>query len=339
MLTPGSGDVGKGLRAIALSILLLAASGCLAPSDAPSASAEDLLPPAAPVPPALLNNSSVDVPEWLVGDAWETTSAGGGAAGERVTFVVTAASRDGYVLSTTSESLAGYDAAFDISYVGKIRASDLAGAQKDKPVAFFSFPMTDGAHWSATWDGLIVNMTATFAPAISTAAGAPGFSIKAMSGDKPYATYDYVPSLRWWSHIDFAAGYGLKVERATRNWTGEITTATAKEIFHSGTEFPLATFNTMPYHVDEKQSYQLLSLAGGAAHYARAIQLIDPNNQPYTTKTAQTGAEPNGGFVFFTEQIPATPGDWKISSPIAHEAGGSFLLTIHELVIVKKPVP
>ncbi|GEM_PF-3837197 len=315
-------------------ILLVGLAGCLGPSTISSANVEPR--PSTPTGPAAMNNTTVVLaPVWRVGDAWETTSQGGG----RATLVVTAASGEGYALSTDDPTLAGYDAMLDVSYVGRIRASDLAGAQHDKPVAFFAFPMQDGSRWSATWDGLSVVMTATYSPSIATAGGSPGFSIVAQADGKPYATYDYVPALKWWSHLEFAAGYGLTVSRHVENWTGQVVTATAKEVFNSTTVFPVATLNTQTFHVDERQTFLQATFSGGAKTYARGYQLVDPNNTAYPSGGPATDAQPSGGGVYVSAQYPAAPGDWKVSAPVAHTNDGYFVMTVHEVALASRPFP
>lgn len=331
----GHSAPGEGLRGLAVGVVLLLA-GCLSPT-APTAEVASVTPTTVGLPP-LANNSTVAVPVWNVGDAWDVSTSNLGAS-ERSTFVVVAASNDAYQLATTSASLATFDAVLDVSYVGKIRASDLAGAQGDKTVTFFDFPLTDGKSWSATWDGVPTEIHAVFASAIATAGGQPGFQITATQAGKPYATYDYVPTLKWWSHIDFAGGYGLKVERATTNWTGAVAVATAKKVFDSDTVFPVATLNTQTFHVDERQTSLFLMMTGGAKTYARGYQLVDPNGTAYPSGGPTTDAQPSGGGVFQVEQFPAAPGDWKISAPVAHTSDGKFVLRVHEVALAKKQVP
>jgi hypothetical protein len=334
---PASSGSGKGLRAMAVTLIALVAAGCLGPQDAPSASLMDATP-AVTATPTLLNNSSVEAPVWAPGDAWEITTHGVGT-GARETLVVASATSDSYLIATTSEQTATFDAAFDVSYVGKIRASDLAGAQKEKSVQFFDFPLTDGKAWSATWDGLKVGISAHFQPSIAMAGGRPGFSIVATHEGKEYATYDYVPALKWWSHLDFAEGYGIKIERATSNWTGMLVTATAKQVYNSETAVPVVTFNTETFKVDERQTTLMLTLGGGAKNYARSWQLIDPNGTTYPSGGPAYEVAQAGGGVFSTYTYPAVPGDWKISAPIAHDNTGSFLLTAHEIALAKKAFP
>lgn len=330
MLAGASGPLGESLRAWAVVVLIVLVAGCLSPS-APTATAPAPDAPSVAGSTALTNASVVPAPLWRTGDAWEVTTKGGGA--QHATLVVTSASSDAYTLGTSDAQLASFDAIFDISYLGKIRAEDLAGAQKGAPVAFFAFPMRDGLTWSATWDGLPVTMTASYD------ASKPGFAIVATANGKPYATYDYVPALKWWSHLDFAEGYGLKVDRLVENWTGSVATATAKQVFNSTTIFPVATLNTQTFHVDERQTFLLVALQGGAKAYARSYQLVDPNGTAYPSGAPQTDAQPSGGFTFSQAQLPAVPGDWKISAPAAHSNDGYFALDVHEVAIQLRPFP
>jgi hypothetical protein len=192
------------LRGVAIVLIALGLTGCIGPSSTTTADVAELPQAPVAVASAINNSSAVEAPAWKAGDAWETTTRGAGNG--RGTLVVASASSDSYLLATDNPTLAGYDAMYDVSYVGRVRASDLAGAQRDKPVQFFAFPMKNGALWSTTWDGAQVVMSATFTPSIPTAGGAPGFAIVATKDGKAYATYDYVPALKWWSHLDFAEG-------------------------------------------------------------------------------------------------------------------------------------
>lgn len=323
-------------------LVLLALAGCLSsgePAQTAAVSAANEAPALPTLPAPAANLTSVEAPVWSVGDAWHVTSENGGETTQAV-LVVTKADGSGYTLESTDAATAAYDAMFDVSYLGRIRASDLAGSQRDTPVQFFSFPLSDGKTWTTPWDGLEVALTATANPALPTPMGPqPGFAIVGTVEGEPYVEYSYVPALKWWTHISFAGGYGFKVDRVATNWTGTLATATASALFESDTVFPVATLHSSPFTVSEGQSFVALTLAGGGSAYARGLVVVDPNGTPYMTSTPNAEAMPQGGGVFYHERLPPTPGQWAISSPIAHAPDAAFQLTIHEVVEATRSFP
>lgn len=284
----------------------------------------------------LTPNSTVDVPVWAKGDAW-TADAKNGQNTTRETFVVTAAAGDAYTLATDDPSLATYDALFDVSYVGKIRASDLAGAQGSTPVQFFSFPLADGKSWSTKWDGGTVNLTSAYAASIPTPLGPqPGFLITGEMKGKTYVTYDYVPALRWWSRIDFAAGYGLAVTGVAHNYTGQVATAKAKLLLTLAPVGPVTSTPGGTFTVDAGQSAVWLTVMGSGAPYARGLVITDPNGNVYPKSNPNYDMAPSGG-AFLNEAMPPTPGDWRVAAPTANDPSGGWMVLIQEVAVAMHP--
>ena len=306
----------------ALLTLALLSAGCLAASSPRAADVPTNA--SAPLGKLPVANATTPAPVWKSGDAWSISTSGGGAQSEHSVLVVTSDSSDAYNLATTSATLATFDALFDISYIGKIRADDLAGTQGTTPVKFFDFPLADGKTWSTLWDNKTINITAK-------SSGAGAFAITAMDGAKTYASYDYQPAVKWWDRLEFAGGYVLKVDRFGENWTGEYRVATAKMILDSTTAIPVMTINSQPFTVDAAQTSVILSFFGGSSAYARGYALQDPSNAPYQGNATPADAQPTGGGVAFQETLPPTPGTWHIEAPTAHAPGGFFRLTIHEI--------
>lgn len=320
--------------AIALAAIL---AGCVQ-TESPTAASE----PAEPLDTALLSTGEdapgdapldVEAPEWLVGDAWSIVSRGFGEE-ERSFLVVTAADASGYTLATSSEQAAGYDAMHDISYIGRIRASDLAGHQQGEPVKYFDFPLADGKTWTARWDGFDVALTATATPT--------GFAISGAIDGAPYVEYDYSPEMKWWTRIHFVQGdYGFTVERLQPEWRGTIASATASVLYEAGPESPVFTSGTGSFTVDEGQTFAMLTLIGGGERWARAFVLTDPANSVYPTTTVENAEVeamgPRG--VFLQERLPATPGPWRVEAPAVHDPSGGFWLLVHQVAIVTSPFP
>ncbi|HVM45477.1 MAG TPA: hypothetical protein VM582_06035 [Candidatus Thermoplasmatota archaeon] len=323
------------MRTLQVLLVAFALTGCISqmPADSPAASMEG-----SAIAPAIIDDASavpalVDVPAWNVGDAWSMVSRWQGDE-RRFHLVVTGVDAEGYVVETTDERMAGYDAMVDVSYIGRIRAADLAGSQEGTPVQFFAFPLEDGRTWSARWDGLTVALTAT--------KGARGFDILGLVDGEPYVAYDYVPDLRWWSKVEFLReGYTLSVERVETGWTGTTVTATAKKVFEGGPAAPVASSATGSFTIDEGQSYGVATLVGGGTRWARAFQLIDPSGAPYgSTSISNVDTEGAGPRrVFLSEQFPPTPGEWRVVAPAVHDAEGGFWLRVHQVALTPRSVP
>lgn len=314
----------------------LVAAGCIGPDDAVESAGVDEAAGALPLDAvaalakAIDRNASLDAPAWRVGDAW-TVESSGVADGERATLVVVAAEGSSYQLQSTSEQMATFDAMFDVSYLGRIRASDLAGHQQDQPVQFFSFPLAHGKAWTAQWDGLEISLTAGFSPGIPTPLGPqPGFVIQGTTADgQPYVEYDYVPALRWWSHLHFAEGYGIKVTAVSENWTGQYATATAQTLLTLGPGSPPGGTFT----VAEGQTTVALTLMGYAEAHARAVALVDPDHGERMGPAVTHSATPAGGFEVYT--FPAKPGQWKLAAPTAHHPNGFFAVHAQQVAVAK----
>lgn len=323
------------MRSILVLVAALVAAGCIGPQEpvetaSVAADAPSLVGNAAAVLPVVYRNLTVEAPVWSVGDAWTIQSGGAGADGPS-TLVVVAADSASYQVRPTTEDLATFDAMFDISYVGRVRASDLAGHQQDQPVRFFSFPMRDGTAWSTTWDGLEVSLRAGFQPAIPTPMGPqPGFVIQGTTADgATYVEYDYVPALKWWTHIHFTEGYGFKVTGFQANWTGQYAVGTAKTLltFASGGA-PGGVFT-----VDADQTFVTMTTAGYAEAYARGVVLVDPDNSERMGPYHEASPTPAGGFDVRT--FPAKAGQWKVAAPTAHHPNGGFVVTLQQVAVQK----
>lgn len=313
-----------------LAAVLLA--GCASPQEASPNALETTQVTAGPL---VANLSVVDVPLWSVGDAWvlDIYSNDEHSAG---TLVVSAADSDAYTIVTTSDSSAMFDAAFDVSYVGKIRADNLAGSQKDQPVKFYDFPLADGKSWSTPWDQTTVNLTATFAPKIATPLGPqPGFTIKGEARGEDYVEYDYVPALNWWSRLAFVSdNYGFTVTGVAHNWTGEYKVGASKTLLTMGTAVPIATTPAGSFTVDAGQSSVLLTISSHSEQFARAFTLIDPNHQPHATQSVNNFENsPNPSREFTVESLPPTAGEWRVIAPTIHDPTASFTLTVRQIAI------
>lgn len=323
---------------LAFLVLLLALAGCV--GSGPSATTSTLdsgkladeatgIEVAQDVP---LDAAEVPAPLWSVGDAWTGMSKNGEQT-RPITLVVTMAEGDFYTVETTDPKTAGWDAMFDVSYVGRIRARDLAGSQQDQPVQFYDFPLADGKSWTTIWDGLEVALTAT--------KSARGFDIVGTVDGAEYVRLDYVHDLRWFSKLEFAEGYGITLERVESGWTGEIVAASAKIVYEGHPAAPVGSPGAGAFTMDEGQAFGMLTVTGGGSQWARLLYLVQPNGQPYLT-TSTTNAEAEGmgpRQVFLYEMLPAMAGAWEIAAPSVHDPTGAFHVAVRQVAITPKQFP
>lgn len=322
-------------RALGLALMVLLA-GCVGQEDPPPVAVGQDLEPAVivdPLPPgedAAL--ATAEVPLWRVGDAWAITPLG--PDGEPGFLVVTAADADSYTLEPTSGTLASWDAMYDVSFVGKIRSSDLAGRQADEAIRFFDFPLADGKTWTTTWDGREVALAATKT--------ARGFAIAGTVDRETYVTYDYDPSLRWWSKLAFAEGYGIQVTRVVEGWTGDIAVATAKLVYESGATAPVLSGGAGTFVVDEGQHALSLSVMGGGVLWLRGFVLFDPAGEPVLSDTPNVQLSEGVGepsWYRYQEELTPTPGEWRIASPTLHSPDAHGMVHIHEVALAMRAFP
>lgn len=326
---------------LAAGLLLAGCVGKEAPAMTPAeAGRVGAVEPEVMVDPLLPDGSGTgsvalgDAPLWNVGDAWSIMSMGNDAT-EQSYLVVVAADGDSYTLATTSESQAGYDAMFDISFIGKIRARDLAGHQQGEPVQFFDFPLADGKTWTTTWDGFEVTLTAKQTP--------KGFDIVGVRADgEPHVTYDYDPALRWWSKLEFPEGYGIKADRLVEGWTGAIVTGTAELVFDSAPAPALANPGSGSFTIAEGQSFGMVLVMGGGEAWARGFQLFEPAGTPYLDSTIGTfefGDAMTAHSFRYQQPIPATPGEWHIVAPMMHDPSGWGSVLVYQVAVATKQFP
>jgi hypothetical protein len=140
-------------------------------------------------------------PEWKLGDSWTMESPQGGT----FTHAVSKDAGDDWVVDTDNADTAFFDAQGDISFLGKVRKSDLAGSQGDKRVEFLRFPLAAGLNWTTTWDG---NPTMVHVADVKDGKA----SLMAMRADgTKYAEYTYSDQARYFSHFAFYDGDGKQV--------------------------------------------------------------------------------------------------------------------------------
>lgn len=96
----------------------------------------------------------INAPQWEIGDWWTWSSM----EGTMRTHAVSGESAGDWVVDTDDADFAFFNARSDISMMGKIRKSDLAGSQGADRVEFFRFPMQAHMNWTTTWDGAMTHI-------------------------------------------------------------------------------------------------------------------------------------------------------------------------------------
>jgi len=197
--------------AILLSLLLLVSlSGC---SGGRNTTDLPLLEPGAEILPSPFDSA----PAWERGDWW-TYAVQMGAQQYVSTRVVTAVGDTAYTIGVTDELTAFNHARSEISVVGLMRKSDLAGSQETAAVEFLQFPLTDGRTWTMNWDGLSWTATA----AVDTLA-----KITYVSGNESRSmTYD--PAVRWFTQMSASRGgeqlFNVALQDFGTQFSGDIVT-------------------------------------------------------------------------------------------------------------------
>lgn len=163
----------------------------------------------------------LEAPTWDVGDWWNFTGPFGG-----FDYVVSAADGEDYTIDTAQAGLAWFDAQFDVSTMGPVRKSDLAGSQGSTRVQFFDFPLLDNKTWPMMFDEgqgggqLTVTAKRLDAEAYEMTARFPNGTA--------YVSYVYDNETEWFRELDFKDAEGnsaFKVTLARRgeNFSGPLT--------------------------------------------------------------------------------------------------------------------
>lgn len=253
--------------AAALALALLALAGCVgeggsATTAPPAGGASGAGAPGGPhagmgglMPPVL-----------KVGDWWNFTSPAGAHS-----YVVSADSGSDYVLDTDSQDFAFYDARFDISMLGTMRKSDLAGSQGSGRVEFLQWPLHDGRSWATTWDGVKLTVTAKVEGDVARLTGA-------REDGTPYVTYIYSNRTRWFTGIDFKdeqgnSAFELKLQASGEGFPGRLVRWGLKEVLAREGDLPAAESGTFQVSTSATDVYaqSILSCTTGHAMVAVGV--------------------------------------------------------------------
>ncbi|MHB8603847.1 MAG: hypothetical protein ACYDCK_01225 [Thermoplasmatota archaeon] len=280
--------------------------------------------------PATAAPPTTDAPAKWVRGQWWTYRPSGMGAGAPVTAIVVEAGPGGYKVAVDEPTLAAYDAATDVSWLGD-RGTDLGGSQGSGSIAFYVWPLVDGATWQTKWDGLTLNMTAHRASAVPTPSGPEaGFDIVGMAGAQKYVAYNYAPSVGTFTRLVFGDNfYALDMTAAGHNYTGTYYVERASRLASLSGTGPTPAGSGGPFTVDANQDFLFASYGiSGNTVVAGALALVPPSGQPFTDYAAAPG--PAGASATMLMPKPAA-GTWAWAAAGEEAQTGGLFLTLAEI--------
>ncbi|MEK6986047.1 MAG: hypothetical protein AABX89_06670 [Candidatus Thermoplasmatota archaeon] len=202
------------MRGVALLVVaFVTLSGCAGSSEEASGSTG---PDGTPV----ATDAGIAAPTWELGDSWNFTGPFGS-----FDYVVSAVGASDYTIDTTARGLAWFNTRSDISTMGDIRISDLAGSQGSTRVQFFDWPLRDNKTWSLTIDegqgGGTLDVTAK-------RTGPETFAMTArFDNGTAYMSYIYDNRTKWFSELDFKdpqgnSGFKITLARKGTAFAGDL---------------------------------------------------------------------------------------------------------------------
>lgn len=300
----GFGDVVPARFAAVIACILGAAIAVVALAPAPaeeleSAAAEDERAEAI----GLLREAGiVERPTWRVGDAWRVQFD----QGEPVCWLVVVDASEGYrqgVACETDEAeaiavnLAVWQERWIASYTSDLEG---VGDGSGEPTRWFDWPLEDGKSWSTSYED--VDLTAT----AELVEGAFEITMVREEGDDVFARYDFDPTLKWWSRIEFVESeYVFQVHEHERGWSGPVATAVTESKAESQSSV-VAQF-TAEFSTTEEDDFVVLVYSRDG--FGRDYWQLDGPGTSYTS-ISQGNVISMGGATFHYGLVPADAGDW-----------------------------
>lgn len=164
-------------------------------------------------------------PTWEVGQWWSMSSELGDSR-----FVVAGEQGDDWIVATDNPDTAFFDAQSDISFLGPVRKSDLAGSQGSDRVEYFRFPLAADQQWTTRWDGLDLTVEVT-----RVQDGVA--SLEARRGDGGlHASYTYEDRLGYFGRIAFhgddgAVAFEQRVASSGKDYGGDLVRYTLQAYY------------------------------------------------------------------------------------------------------------
>lgn len=288
----------------------------------------------------------IEAPEWEVGDAWLVSFDGGDPM---CWLVVAVATEEGYRQGVTCDGDVDEYFAADIAARGNGFAGsfsrDLEGLDEGDEVRWFDWPLTDGKTWSTSLGSFEVDAIATFTQVEGAEGEEPGYTIEMTDPDSgtTVVTYDFVPSLAWWSHLTFPqSDYTFRVLDRTDGWSDPVVYGIGRTAYEQRVSFVGATVTTQPpflpsFEVAEAENMLVVytsrqGVSGGH------LSLRDPGGNE---RFAQSGTSMTTGLgsssypSFELGFIEGAPGTWTLDHEHVGANPSDVLVAAVELATVE----
>lgn len=271
-------------------------------------------------------------PEWAPGDSWTLSSP---QQPEPFTHVVTADAGDDWVVDTDSTTTAYFDARFDISFLGKVRKSDLAGSQGSTRVEFLRFPLAKDLEWTTTWDGEPMAVKV-----LDVASGKATVQAHRADGSL-YAEYAYDSNARYFSRFAFYAPDGATVGfewslQSSGPFSGNAVRWTLEELFATSGPVPqnqYGVFNVAPGFTDVYVD-GLLQCEEGAV-----VLAVGPFTGPAEDRGySNTGPCPIAAGDSYAVAAPAQAEQWGVLLSSTPTTVGTLELHVFGRTLAEVPV-
>ncbi len=322
--------VSRPASVVALLVLLLTA-GCLGATDP----GDDAAPTATAEAPATegARNATIDggeapsggaeaasrslasAPEWRIGEWWtvELTST---LTGETVEMTRVVAGTEGgdHLVGQPQDAWSTEGLVFHVPGLGEVRQEDLSYEVHDVRFEPLSFPLTDGATWQTSFEGLDVDATVT-----TNEDGTA--EIHYCCGRNISATYD--PAIGAISSFDADEGFiSYEVTDHGYNYTGVVTVPHGHDLVfnHGRVAVGVSAAETEPAppieEVELDPDYQRVSFV----QIAGPLGLVE---QPASSAYVERATNPNG-TTFETQHLPTDGGSLSVSFFETTELGGTW---------------
>lgn len=225
-----------GAMKVVVALVAVMVSGCAGASDDG---------PKSSTPTAGPQVLAITAPQGLaVGDYWTWTRPDG----TTYTYAIAQDAGGDWLMGTDSEAVAFFDARTDISTLGAVRKSDLAGSQGSTRVEFFRFPLVANATWSTSWDAEPKDVRVT-----DVAQGIARLEARRADGSL-YAAYSYDNATSYFGELDFfnangTAQFGSKVTAHGRGYTGPLVSWQLNTVARLGGDLANAPVGTISFDV------------------------------------------------------------------------------------------
>jgi catechol 2,3-dioxygenase-like lactoylglutathione lyase family enzyme len=318
----------RGLALLAaLAVLLAGCSG----SDPPASGADDAAQDGAGAHGEHDSATHILAPTWKVGDFWTLESPQ--QASGPFTHVVSGESGDDWIVDTDSTDTAFFNARSDVSFLGKVRKSDLAGSQGSARVEFLRFPLQQNQSWTTSWDGEPMTVTV-----VDVKDGKATLQAQRADGTR-YAEYTYDSKPAYFSHFAFYApdgtqlGFEWTLRQAGSGFSSPLVRWTLVDLFSTSGPIPQgdsSSFNVEPGFTDIWVEANLVCTAGGV------VLAVGPFTGPAEDRGYSTyGACPLNDQDAYPLPPPAANEQWGASLTSAPTTAGTLELHVFGRTLVQ----